>query len=49
MSISELFGDANLWLGVVYSVHLLNSYYSIRIDCFTNTEGDSLNWFETTL
>ena len=43
MFISELFGDANLWNGVVYSAGLLDSYFSIRIDRFTNTDGDRLN------
>ena len=38
-----------LWLGVVYSASLLNSCYIIRVDHFTNTDRDRLNWFETFL
>ena len=50
MSISEFFGDANFWLGIIYSARLLNSYYCIRIeDHFTNTDVDRSNWFETIL
>ena len=45
----ELFGDANFWLDIVYSSHLLDSYYSIRIDRFTKIDGDRLNWFDTTV
>ena len=49
MFISEIFGDANFWLGIIYSARLLDSYYSIRIDRFTNTDRGRLNWFETIL
>ena len=49
MFISEFFGNANFWQGIVYSARLLDSYYSIRIDRFTNTDGDRSNWFETIL
>ena len=49
MLISEFFGDANHWLGVIYSARLLDSYFSIRIDHFTNTDGDRLNWSESIL
>ena len=47
MFISEFFGEANFWLGIVYSAHLFDSYFSIRIHHFTNTDGDRSNWFET--
>ena len=30
-------------------MRLLNGYYSIRIDCFTNTDGDRFNSFENIL
>ena len=44
---SEFFGDATFWLGIIYSASLLYCYYGIRIDRFTYTDGDRLNWFET--
>ena len=47
MFISECFDDANLWLGIIYSVLLLDCYYSNRIDNFTITDRDRLNLFET--
>ena len=47
MFISEFFGDANFWLGVVFSGHLLDSYYNVRTDHFTNTDRDWSNWSET--
>ena len=47
MFISEFFDDTNFWLGIVYSAHLLGSYFFIiRIDHFKN-DGDRSNWFET--
>ena len=33
-----------LWLGDIYSVCLLNDYYSIRIDYFTNTDWYRSKW-----
>ena len=50
MFISEILGDANFGLALL-TVHfyLRVIIIHIRIDCFTNTDRDRLNWFETVL
>ena len=48
MFISEMFGDTNFGLAS-FTTCILDSFSSIWIYRFTNTDGHRLNWFETIL
>ena len=49
MFISELLGDANFGLASFTLLEYSIINYNDNIDCFTNSDGDRFNWFETIL
>ena len=48
--ISEFLSDANFGLASLNYIHInLTINYNDKIDCFTISDGDRWNWFETIL
>ena len=49
MFFSEFLGDGNFYL-VLFTIPVYSTInYINKIDCFTNSDLDRLNWFETIL